>query len=351
MGLNSLNINKITFSSAVESAITNIVSIQTIYEVDDGVHPMFIDPIFRFFFGDSDDIKKPFQKKKMYYGLGSGVIVSDCGYVLTNNHVIKESSNIVIKFYSGYISKIKIIGYDKRTDLAVLKILDFGDISISPIIFGLFKDLKIGDIVLAIGSSLGFDNTVTQGIISSLGSISLRSNEQQISFGGLLDNLIQTDAAINPGNSGGGLFDINGRIIGITLAIISRSGGNQGIAFAIPIDLALNVMNSLIVDGRVIRGWIGIQLILLSDHMRDFLCYNDNNGVYVQGVIKNSPAHKIGILPGDIIVGINNINVFNIYQAVQIVSSLVPNDICIIDVFRKFNFLTFHVIVENVSEL
>ncbi|HIH2762292.1 MAG TPA: trypsin-like peptidase domain-containing protein [Candidatus Azoamicus sp.] len=344
----------ISYASAVEKAVPAVVSIQTTQEIPLSSHPMFTDPIFRFFFGESldgDESKPNHQQKKLQQGLGSGVIIDKRGYVLTNNHVIKDASTIIVKLYNGFSSEADIVGTDSRTDLAILKLKHKDMLTNSPVIqLGNSDKLRVGDVVLAIGNPFGFDNTVTQGIISGLGSISERSNEQQVSFGGFLDNLIQTDAAINPGNSGGALIDVYGNLIGINVAIITRSGGSQGIGFAIPINLAKEVMEQLINNGYIVRGWLGTQLSDLTKEIKDHLNFNENYGVYVQAVIRNSPAHKSGILPGDIIVKIDDIQIKSVNEAVKLVGSLQPDKTYSIDVFRKFRFLSFSVLIGQVPK-
>ncbi len=344
----------VSYASAVEKAVPAVVSIQTTQEIPLSSHPMFTDPIFRFFFGDSldgDESKPNPQQKKLQQGLGSGVIIDKRGYVLTNNHVIKDASSIIVKLYNGSSIEADIVGTDSRTDLAILKLKNRDMLDSLPVIqLGNSDNLRVGDVALAIGNPFGFDNTVTQGIISGLGSISERSNEQQVSFGGFLDNLIQTDAAINPGNSGGGLIDVYGNLIGINVAIITRSGGSQGIGFAIPINLAKDVMEQLINTGYIVRGWLGTQLSDLTKEIRDHLNFNENHGVYVQAVIRNSPAHTSGILPGDIIVKINDVQIKSVNEAVKLVGSLQPNKGYSIEVFRKFRFLSFSVLIGQVPK-
>lgn len=344
----------VSYAKAVEKAVHAVVSIQTIQDIHYSPHPSFDDPVFKFFFGDnndSDERKNIPQNKQFQQGLGSGVIVDKRGYILTNNHVIKDSNSISVKLSNGFSSIVEVIGSDTRTDLAILKIKKKELLNDLPVIsIGDSDNLKVGDVVLAIGNPFGFDNTVTQGIVSGLGSVSARSNEQQVSFGGWLDNLIQTDAAINPGNSGGALIDVHGNLIGINLAIISRSGGSQGIGFAIPINLAKDVMDQLIKTGHIVRGWIGTQLHELTSDLKSYLGYSDEYGVYVQGVIRNSPAQKAGILPGDIIVKINNVDVKSVHDAVKLVGSLQPNKSYSLEVFRKYKFYSFSVLISQIPK-
>lgn len=345
----------VSYARAVEKTVHAVVSIQTVQEIHYTPHPSFDDPVFKFFFGDiqhdNEDQKNVPQNKQFQQGLGSGVIVDKRGYILTNNHVIKDSNTIYVKLSNGSSSIVEIIGNDTRTDLAILRIKKKELLDNLPVIsLGNSDHLKVGDVVLAIGNPFGFDNTVTQGIVSGLGSVSARSNEQQVSFGGWLDNLIQTDAAINPGNSGGALIDVHGNLVGINLAIISRSGGSQGIGFAIPINLAKDVMEQLIKTGHIVRGWIGTQLHDLNPELKSYLGYNDDHGVYVQGVIRNSPAERAGILPGDIIVKINDIDVKSVNEAVKLVGSLQPNKSYTVEIFRKFKFYSFSVLISQIPK-
>lgn len=342
----------VSYSKAVEKAAPAVVSIQTSQDIPLNSHPMFADPIFRFFFGEpkeGDDKPNPNQRK-LQQGLGSGVIIDERGYVLTNNHVIKDATSITVKLYNGTSIEAEIIGTDHKTDLAILKLRSKDVLDIPVIKLGNSDKLKVGDVVLAIGNPFGFDNTVTQGIISALGSISARSNDQYYSLGGWLDTLIQTDAAINPGNSGGALIDVYGNLIGINMAIITRSGGSQGIGFAIPINLAKDIMDQLIKTGYIVRGWLGAQLTEVSKELREHLGFNENCGVYVQAVIRNSPAHKAGILAGDIILKVNNFEVRSVNEAIKLVGSLQPNKHYSIEVFRKFRFLSFYVLIGQVPK-
>lgn len=340
--------NIISYSNAVEKSAPAVVSIQTTQEIIINDNPMLDDPIFKFFFNENKEEQEP-KKKQYQQGLGSGVVVDKRGYILTNNHVIKDATTISIKFSNGIASEVELVGSDSRTDIAILKIKNKKLLKNLPVIsIGNSDILKVGDIVLAIGNPFGFDNTVTQGIISALGSVSARSNEQQISFGGWLDNLIQTDAAINPGNSGGALIDAYGNLIGINIAIISRSGGSQGIGFAIPINFAKEIMEQLIKNGHIIRGWLGTQLGEVTKEIKNNIGFNEKHGVYVQAVIKYSPAQRAGIMPGDIITKINNLEIKNVSEAIKTVGSLNPNESYNIEIFRKFKFLTFSVIIIQV---
>ncbi|HFL8819469.1 MAG TPA: trypsin-like peptidase domain-containing protein [Candidatus Azoamicus sp. OHIO2] len=345
--------HKVSYAETVSKAASAVVSIQTSQEIPIETHPMFSDPLFKFFFGEPEKNKDDFSpyQKHMQQGLGSGVIVDKRGYILTNNHVIKNATSIMIKFRNGITSEAEIIGTDSKTDLAILKIKEETLINnISVILIGDSDTLQVGDVVLAIGNPFGFDNTVTQGIVSGLGSVSARSNEQQISLGGWLDNLIQTDAAINPGNSGGALIDVNGFLVGINVAIITKTGGSQGIGFAVPINIAKEVMDDLIKKGHVVRGWLGVQLSDTTKEMCDMLGFDESYGVYVQSVVKYGPAWEGGIVTGDIITKVDNVIMKTLNDSAKFVSSLEPGKEYIVEVFRNFKFVKCHVIMGQVPQ-
>ncbi|QQG46769.1 MAG: trypsin-like peptidase domain-containing protein [Candidatus Azosocius agrarius] len=289
------------------------------------------------------DKNENFDMNDFYqHGLGSGVLINNNGYILTNYHVVKDSCFIIVKLYDGKESEVDIIGFDTKTDLAVLKILDKNLIFDLPIIeIGNSCSLEVGDVVLAIGNPFGFDNTVTQGIVSALGSVKFRTSDSEIPFIGLLDNLIQTDAAINPGNSGGALIDLCGNLIGVNMAIISKSGGSHGLGFAIPIDIAKTIVHQLIDEGQAERGWLGVYLAELTWDILELINYNKNIGVYIHAVISESPASKVGIYPGDIIFKINGKFIKNTYEAVQNIIKLKPGDICLLDIYRNGEYLSF----------
>lgn len=343
-------VSNVSYYEAVAKSASAVVSIQTTQSIPLESHPMLNDPMFRFFFGDPDgkDGKREFVPygKQLQQGLGSGVIVDARGYVLTNYHVIKDANAISVRFSNGLNSAAEVVGRDSKTDLAILKIKNESLLKdLTVISLGDSDSLRVGDTVLAIGNPFGFDNTVTQGIVSALGSVKARSNEQDIALGGWLDNLIQTDAAINPGNSGGALIDVEGSLVGINVAIISRSGGSQGIGFAIPINLAKVIMEQLINSGHIVRGWLGLQLSDISYDLKRYLGFDEDYGVYVQSVVKNGPAHEAGILIGDVIIKVNGDAIYSLADAVRLVCSLTPNEKYSIEVFRKFQFLSISVIM------
>jgi Do/DeqQ family serine protease len=337
-----LGYGPVSYANAVEKAAPAVVSIQTTKHIPIEQHPLLQDPFFRFrFFGDQDFLDQIPEQEQLQQGLGSGVIINSKGYILTNNHVIKGADSIVVKLPDGRSIEAAIIGTDPQTDLAVLKI----NLKNLPVInLGISSKIRVGDVTLAIGNPFGIERTVTQGIVSATGSISARTTEKVVASG-LLDNLIQTDAAINPGNSGGALIDAYGNLIGINMAIISKTGAYNGIGFAIPIDTAKEVMTQLIEKGHITRGWLGAYLSDLNIEIQQQLNFKSNEGVYIQGTFNTGPAKRAGILPGDIIVKINGISIKNSANAIKIVSELQPGKPYPIEIFRKGNYMSFSVVI------
>jgi serine protease DegQ len=268
------------------------------------------DPWLRFFFGDGADPNDPRQKQT---GLGSGVIVSPEGFLLTNNHVIEGADNVEVLLADGRKAKAKVVGADPETDVALLKI----ELERLPVIaFGSAEAMQVGDVVLAIGNPFGVGQTVTSGIISALGRNQLGINT--------FENFIQTDAAINPGNSGGALVDTNGNLLGINTAIFSRTGGSLGIGFAIPVSTARQVMESLVRDGMVTRGWIGVEPRDLTPEIAESLKLPVSEGVLITGVLQDGPASESGIRPGDVVTKIAETPVGNTVQLLAAVAALKP---------------------------
>ena len=267
--------------------------------------PRSEDPWFKFFFGE--------QGEQSQNGLGSGVIVSASGYILTNNHVIEGADDIEVVLNDSRVAKAKLIGADPDSDLAVLKIeLD----RLPVIVLGSSDALQVGDQVLAIGNPFGVGQTVTSGIVSALGRNQLGINT--------FENFIQTDAAINPGNSGGALVDVNGNLAGINTAIYSRSGGNMGIGFAIPVSTARTVMDGIVKDGQVTRGWIGVEPNELSPELAETFGVKAKQGVIITGVLQNGPAANAGLRPGDVITGVAGKSVGNVSELLGQVAALKP---------------------------
>ncbi|MGR4867704.1 S1C family serine protease [Variovorax sp. LARHSF232] len=292
-----------SLSAAAKRAAPAVVSINTSKAAPR--HPRSNDPWFRFFFGDQAD--------QPQVGLGSGVIVSPEGYILTNNHVVEGADEIEVTLNDGRHAVGKVIGTDPDTDLAVLKI----DLDKLPIIvLGNSDSLQVGDQVLAIGNPFGVGQTVTSGIVSALGRNQLGINT--------FENFIQTDAAINPGNSGGALVDISGNLEGINTAIYSRSGGSMGIGFAIPVSTAKQVLEDIVKEGKVTRGWIGVEPNDLSPELAETFGVKAKSGVIITGVLQNGPAARAGIRPGDVITGVAEKKIDNVQELLTTVAGLKP---------------------------
>ena len=283
------------------------------------------EPWFQFFFGDQGPNEEPSSS------LGSGVIVSPQGIILTNHHVIEGADEIEVAFADGRKRNAKLIGSDPETDIAVLKI-DATDLP-SPITLGKMESVQVGDVVLAIGNPFGVGQTVTSGIVSALGRSQLGINT--------FENFIQTDAAINPGNSGGALVDTKGNLIGINTAIYSRSGGNMGIGFAIPINTAKQVMESILTNGSVTRGWIGVEPQNLSKVLAESLNLpKDTSGVLISGVLEGGPADKAGMKPGDVLTQLNDQKVGDVVALLNRIAQTNPGDEAKVALLRKSKPMT-----------
>ena len=275
------------------------------------------DPWFRYFFGNGR------SAPQQQVGLGSGVIVSSDGYLLTNNHVVEGASEIEVQLVDGRQARAQLVGTDPETDLALLQIqLD----ALPVITLGDMRALQVGDVVLAIGNPFNVGQTVTSGIVSALGR-----NRLGLST---FENFIQTDAAINPGNSGGALVDAEGRLIGINTAIYSRSGGSLGIGFAIPVDAARDVMQALLRDGQVTRGWIGVEPRDLTPELAASLGLSVTQGVLITGVLQDGPASRGGLRPGDVVLSIAGVEVANTAQLLAAVAALKPQTVAAVAVQR-----------------
>ncbi|MDR2614392.1 MAG: trypsin-like peptidase domain-containing protein, partial [Candidatus Accumulibacter sp.] len=279
-----------SFRDAAKRALPSVVHVFTSQKLDVRRHPLADDPFFRRFFGDDPEIDMPHGS-----GLGSGVIVSADGYVLTNYHVIEDADQIEVALDNGKTHGAQPVGGDPETDLAVLRLLpDRDGARVFPAIaLGRMDEVGVGDVALAIGNPFGVGQTVTMGIVSALGRSHLGINT--------FENFIQTDAAINPGNSGGALVDVHGRLIGINTAIYSRSGGSLGIGFAIPISTVRHVMDQIIRNGSVTRGWIGVEVQEITEEIAESFGLPDTDGALIAGVQRGSPADKSGVKPGDVL--------------------------------------------------
>ena len=295
-----------SLSAAAKAASAAVVSITA--NKAGARNPQTQDPWFRFFFGDQ-------APSEPQVGLGSGVIVSPNGFILTNNHVIEGADNIEVSLNDQRTAKARVVGTDPDTDLAVLKIeLD----KLPAIVLGNSDLLEIGDQVLAIGNPFGVGQTVTSGIISALGRNQLGIN--------VFENFIQTDAAINPGNSGGALVDIQGHLLGINTAIYSRSGGSMGIGFAIPVSSARQVLDAIVRDGQVTRGWIGVEPQELNAELAQAFDVQVKGGVIITGVLQNGPAAQAGLRPGDVITQVAGRPVATVWQLLGAVAALKPGE-------------------------
>ncbi len=299
-----------SYAEAAQRALPAVVHIFTSKDVKSQRHPFADDPLFRHFFGDRLD-NRPQQRAS---GLGSGVIVSPEGYVLTNNHVVEAADEIEVALNDGRKLPARIVGRDPESDLAVLQIK--ADSKLNAITFGHPEQLHVGDVVLAIGNPFGVGQTVTMGIVSALGRTHLGINT--------FEDFIQTDAAINPGNSGGALVDAAGNLIGINSAIYSRTGGSLGIGFAIPVSLARNVMEQIIQTGAVTRGWIGVEVQAITPELADSFGLPSSEGTLISGVMRSSPADRSGVRPGDVLLSVDGRKVNDPQAMLEAIAALPP---------------------------
>src|SRR5215510_1108313 len=297
-GMNGMPALTMSFAPVVKNAQPAVVSIASTKVVkisgDEGLSPLFDDPMFRQFFGDRPQNRFGKQREQREQGLGSGVIVAPDGYILTNNHVIDGANEIRVYTSDKRDLKARVIGADPKTDIAVVKV-EANNLSTLP--FADSSQAQVGDIVLAIGNPFGVGQTVTMGIISATGRGNLGIEDYE--------DFIQTDAAINPGNSGGALINASGQLIGINTAILSRAGGNQGVGFAVPANLARTVMNQLLRNGKVVRGYLGVMIQPVTPEIAKALNLPDARGALVGEVTPGGPAAKAGLEPGDCIVELN----------------------------------------------
>ncbi|WP_085714562.1 Do family serine endopeptidase AlgW [Pseudomonas sp. B28(2017)] len=315
----SMQQGPVSYADAVTTAAPSVVNLYTTKVINKPNHPLFEDPQFRRFFGDNSP-----KQKRMESSLGSGVIMSPEGYILTNNHVTSGADQIVVALKDGRETLARVIGSDPETDLAVLKI----DLKNLPsITVGRSDNIRIGDVALAIGNPFGVGQTVTMGIISATGRNQLGLNNYE--------DFIQTDAAINPGNSGGALVDAVGNLTGINTAIFSKSGGSQGIGFAIPVKLAMEVMKSIIEHGQVIRGWLGIEVQPLTQELAESFGLSGRPGIVVAGIFRDGPAQKAGLQLGDVILAIDGEPAGDGRRSMNQVARIKPTDKVTIEVMRN----------------
>jgi len=308
-----------SFAPAADKVIPSVVNIFTQQKIRNNGHPALDDPIFRYFFGDRLD-----ERPRQASNLGSGVIVSANGFILTNHHVIEAAEEIQVALADGQTLPAHVVGTDPETDLAVLKI---SANSLPAITFAQSDSLKVGDWVLAVGNPFGVGQTVTAGIVSALGRTHLGINT--------FENFIQTDAAINPGNSGGALVDAAGHLVGVNSAIYSRTGGSQGIGFAIPVSIARQVMEQIIKEGGVVRGWVGIEVQDLTPELAESFNLDKIEGALIAGVLKGGPADLGGVRPGDILLGVNGKPVRDSSSLLTLIAALKPGEEARLTVARK----------------
>ncbi|MGM8884310.1 S1C family serine protease [Psychrobacter sp. 1U2] len=303
-----------SYHNAVARASQSVVNIYTTQAMAE--HPYIDDPVLRRFFENHGDQ----QQGPGPTNLGSGVIVSEDGYIVTNAHVVEKADEITVAFSDGRKSRAKVIGTDPDSDLAVIRVDMTG---LTPLGFR-EEPIRVGDLALAIGNPFGVGQTVTQGIISATGRTGLGVNK--------FEDFIQTDAAINPGNSGGALVDARGELVGINTVIFSRSGGSMGIGFAIPTALVEQVMNALIKDGRVSRGWLGIEI---QSQLRDPTQLETSTGVEVLNVVPQGPAALSGLETGDIILTIDGVEMTDANTLIQYVARKPPNTVLNTQILRN----------------
>lgn len=305
-------------------AVVNILTSKASRET----HPLLKDPFFRRFFGDR------MPPDEQMASLGSGVIVSGDGYILTNNHVVEGADMIEVGLADGRKAAARIVGTDPETDLAVIRI-SARDLPV--MVLGNPEAARVGDVVLAIGNPFGVGQTVTLGIISALGRNNLHINN--------FENFIQTDAAINFGNSGGALVDTNGHLLGINSAIYSQTGGSVGIGFAIPVSTAKNVLDAIVKNGQVVRGWIGIESQDITPELAESFGLGKNSGAIIAGVVRGGPADRAGMRPGDILVAVGGKEVANTSEMLNLIAQLEPGEKAPLRILRKNRESTLDVTV------
>jgi len=318
-------LNPGSYHEAVKRSMPSVVNIFTSKgpakpRARKGSNPNSADPLFKFFFGDQPPEDEPSSS------LGSGVLVSAQGYILTNHHVISDADDIDVALSDGRKVKAQVIGSDQETDIAVLKI-EAKQLP-PPITLGKVESVHVGDVVLAIGNPFGVGQTVTSGIVSALGRDHVGINT--------FENFIQTDAAINPGNSGGALVDTRGNLIGINTAIYSNNGGSMGIGFAIPISLAKQVMEAILTNGSVTRGWIGVEPQNLTKELSESLGLpSATEGVLLSGVLEGGPAARGGVKPGDVLIAVNGNPTKDVRQLLNQIAQIGPGNDANLKIVRK----------------
>ena len=330
-GVGSSGPAQASYADAAQKASPAVVNVFSSKDGSLPPDPRAKDPLFRYFFGNKNNGK---QQEQPAANLGSGVIVSSEGYILTNQHVVDGADQIEIALADGRTTTAKVIGVDPETDLAVLKV---NLTNLPTITLGRMDQTRVGDVVLAIGNPFGVGQTVTMGIVSALGRNHLGINT--------FENFIQTDAAINPGNSGGALVDVNGNLLGINTAIYSRSGGSLGIGFAIPVSTARSVLESIITTGSVTRGWIGVEPQDVTPEIAESFGLEQKSGAIVAGVLKNGPADRAGIKPGDILVSVDGQDITDTTRLLNLIAQIKPGSNAKIHLVRKNRELDLDVMI------
>lgn len=321
----------------VAPAVVKIVTTTTV-KMDTQGFPGFNDPFWRHFFGDQfgPGSNEGRQGREIEHGVGSGVIITPDGYILTNNHVVDGASEVQVTLQNGREMTAKVVGRDPKSDIAVVKV-DAKDLPAIQIADS--DKVQVGDVVLAIGNPFGVGQTVTSGIVSATdrGNVGIEDYE----------DFIQTDAAINPGNSGGALVDIDGRLIGINTAILSRSGGSQGVGFAIPSDLARTVMVSLVKNGHVTRGFLGVRIQTVTPELADQFNLKDAKGALVGEVEPNGPAAEAGLKPGDVVVKFDGKSVADSRHLQLAVAEMAPGTKVPVEIIRNGETKTLDVTLKQ----
>ncbi|WP_233851512.1 Do family serine endopeptidase [Paraburkholderia sp. HD33-4] len=320
-----------SYADAAQKAMPAVVNVFSSKDGSLPPDPRAKDPLFRYFFGDRNNRK---QQEQPASNLGSGVIVSSEGYILTNQHVVDGADQIEVALADGRTASAKVIGIDPETDLAVLKV---NMTNLPTITLGRMDQTRVGDVVLAIGNPFGVGQTVTMGIVSALGRNHLGINT--------FENFIQTDAPINPGNSGGALVDVNGNLLGINTAIYSRSGGSLGIGFAIPVSTARSVLESIITTGTVTRGWIGVEPQDVTPEIAESFGLDQKSGAIVAGVLKSGPADRAGIKPGDILTSVNGQEITDTTRLLNVIAQIKPGTAAKVHLVRKGHQIDLDVMI------
>lgn len=322
-----------TYADAAGKSLPSVVNIFTSKQVRAQRNPLMDDPIFRRFFGDRFSTDNRPQRVS---NLGSGVVVSEDGFILTNHHVVEAADDIQVALSDGKTLKASVVGTDPETDLAVLKVKRK---DLPAITFAKSENQRVGDVVLAIGNPFGVGQTVTMGIISALGRSHLGINT--------FENYIQTDAAINPGNSGGALVDGAGNLVGVNTAIFSRSGGSLGIGFAIPVSIVRQVMHEIITHGAVTRGWVGIEVQEISPEIAESFALKSTDGALIAGVLRNGPADRAGIRPGDILIAVGGKPVTDSSSLLNLIAALPPGKVVQLRLLREQTEMQLMVTIEK----